>query len=338
MPTLYGQIPGTTITVGVPATSNPYLAGMPRGTKATFGDTAPEESPVLVELTLVNAVAVSFSASGAVEHDRFDPPQYDPPDGSMFYDHKGGAENGIANVSAPIDSLVGVFLGDDRPDRTRAPKPLRLRSADRDGPIVSPDLKQVFFIGAGATKSRVSRRYMVPRDATRLFLGVMDGYEWNNNAGSFAVRVTMEYSDVSSNLFSVDSQISYAEWPCLPDRSQCTPGQPIVKETRPGEYHVILPAQMEWGVSVPTPTGATATISGAVGTACLDAESRSTSSCNGPSGDGTRAGTEYVAPNAGVGALVSKTTGGRTYFAVNDRRGASFQNHQGYFEFDVNVK
>jgi hypothetical protein len=199
-------------------------------------------------------------------------------------------------------------------------------------------LKQVFFIGAGATRDGVSRRFVVPKDATRLFLGVMDGYEWNNNYGSFAVRVTIERYDASSSLFSVDSQISYADWPCLPDRSQCTPERPIVKELGSGKYHVILPAQAEWGVSIPTPTGAAATMQGATGIVCLDAESRSTSSCNGPSGDGTRAGAAFLAPDAAVGALVGKTTDGRTYFSVNDRSGAAFQNHQGYFEFDVTVK
>ena len=39
-----------------------------------------------------------------------------------------------------------------------------------------------------------------------------------------------------------------------------------------------------------------------------------------------------------IGALVSKTIGGRTYFSVNDRTGIAFQKHEGYFEFDAIVQ
>ena len=42
---------------------------------------------------------------------------------------------------------------------------------------LSPQLKQVFLIGDGKTRSGALRRYLVSVKATRLFLGVMDGYE-----------------------------------------------------------------------------------------------------------------------------------------------------------------
>src|SRR6266567_3094880 len=88
-PLLSAQTPGAVATVRVPATSNPYLAGMPRGTKARLEDRAPEQSPVLVQLSLIHGVAVSFTASGAVEHAPFEPPEYDPPDGSSLVNHQG---------------------------------------------------------------------------------------------------------------------------------------------------------------------------------------------------------------------------------------------------------
>jgi hypothetical protein len=322
-PLLSGQTANPVFTVNVPATANPYLAGMPRGTKARVGDSAPEESPVLVQVSLDHAISVTFAASGAVEHGPFNPPQFDPPAGSMATRHQGGPEHGIADLTAPIDSLLGVFLDDNRPDRTRAPKPLK-RGA-------SPELKQVFFIGA-------RRKVAVPKGATRLFLGVMDSFEWNNNHGAFSVIVTIERTDVSSNMFSVDSRITFAEWACLPDRSQCTPDHAVVQEQGPGQYHIILPAQSEWGASIPAQPSATVTVHGATGTVCLDAQSRSTSSCNGPQGNGSQAGAGYLAPDRAVGALVSKTTGDRTYFSVNDRSGDAFQKHEGYFEFDVTTK
>ena len=304
-----------------------------------MNDRAPAQSPVLVQLSLVNAVAVRFKAFGGVDHGPYDcPPACDSPDGAMIVNHEGGAEHGISDLYAPMNSLVGVFLGDDRPDRSRAPKPLILPSAGRDILTLSPQLQQLFFIGAGFTKKGASRRFLVPKDATRLFLGTMDGFDWNNNQGSFTVTAAIERSETSSNMFSVDSRIAYAEWSCLPDRTQCTPDRPVVKELGPGQYHIVLPAQFEWGASIPTPTGTTVMFQGAAGTVCLDSQARSAGKCNGPLGAGARAGAGFLVPEGGVGALIRKTVGDRTYFSVNDRSGASFQNHEGYFEFNAAVK
>jgi hypothetical protein len=86
------------------------------------------------------------------------------------------------------------------------------------------------------------------------------------------------------------------------------------------------------------PAGKSVTVHGSTGTVCLDSQSRSTSSCNGPQGRGKRAGEGFLAPDNGAGALISKTTGSHAYFSVNDRSGAGFQKHEGYFEFDVLVK
>jgi hypothetical protein len=310
---------------------------MPKGTVARVGDSAPGESPVLVELSLDHAIAFSFTASGLVEHGPFNPPELYPPDGSVMTSHQGGAEHGISAITAPMNSLLGVFLGDQPPDRALAPKPLKLGSI-ANSPAISPELKQVFFIGAGVTKGGALRRYLVPKGATRLFLGVMDGYEWNNNQGSFTVTVTVERSDVSSTMFSVDSRITFAPWACLPDRSQCTPDRPMLRETAAGQYHVILPAQLEWGVSIPIPAGKGMTIHGSTGTVCLDSQFRSTSSCNGPQGDGKPAGQGFLSPGNNAGALISKIAGGHAYFSVNGRSGADFQKHEGYFEFDVLLK
>lgn len=337
-PVLYGQLAESVKTVTVPAKANPYLAGMPLGTPARFNDSAPDESPVLVELPLLEATAVSFRASGGVDHGPFHPSHFDMPNGSAFTDHSGGAEHGIANIFAPINALVGVFLDDERPDQSRPPKALNLRRAGRNLVTVSPQLKQVFFIGDGSTKPGVTRRFLVPNGATRLFLGTMDGYSWWNNRGSFSVDVKIERAEVTSNMFSVDSQISFAEWACLPDRSQCTPDRPIIKKLSEGQYHVILPAQSEWGVNLPAAADATVRVSGATGMVCLDSQSRSTSSCNGPVGSGTLAGPGFLAPEESVGALVHKRIGDRVYLSVNDRIGVAFQRHEGYFEFDLTVK
>jgi hypothetical protein len=84
-----------------------------------------------------------------------------------------------------MDALIGVFLSNEPPDDGKTPPPLDFRGRRRDFSTFSPKLKQVFFIGDGRTGSGALRRYLVSAKATRLYLGVMDAYEWNNNSGSF---------------------------------------------------------------------------------------------------------------------------------------------------------
>jgi hypothetical protein len=327
---LAAQQSAAKVVVEVPATSNPYLAGMPAGTKSSFGDRAPRESPVLVDLSLANAAAVLVTAIGAVNHLPGCPPACVPPEGSEITRHSSGAEHGISDVTAPMNSLLGVFLGDECPDRGRAPKALNFVRIGTDFVSLSPQLKQIFFIGSGSTRAGIAQRFLVPNGATRLFLGVMDGHEWNNNTGSFRVAVAIERTDVSSNMFSVDSSLSFAKFACMPNRRLCTPEREIVERKAEGQYHVVLPAQVEWGASIP---GENAIIRAASGTACL-----APGACNGPQGTGKVAGAEFLAPGKEAGALITKTQGGRTYFSVNGRATSTFQKHEGYFEFDVIVR
>ncbi len=367
------------ITLQVSAQSNPYQAGMPDGARAPGGDRAPRQSPAMVSLSLAAAVSVSFSATGGVSHwsgsitvkgaDVFGrtrleelpltcPPACNSPDGAadprsdfhgkrwgwepQFVGHDDGSKNGISNVIAPYDSLIGVFLEDGQPDRFKAPELLDYKRLGLNFTSLAPELRQVFFIGTGATKDGVTRRYLVPKGATRLYLGIMDSIQWSNNSGSFMVTVKVERVDVSSPIYSTDSDISYAKWACLPNRSQCTPEKEIVEAKGQGEYHIVLPAQLEWGASIPTPPGSSVALGGVTGRVCLDFQGRgserSPESCHGSLGDGKPAGEGYLVPHEAAGALVTKTADGRTYFSVNGRSGASFQAHEGYFEFNVTVR
>ena len=331
-PGFYGQAPGS-FTVNVPATSNPYLAGMPAGTRSRVGDSAPQQSPVLTARTLSRAVAVTFTAAGAIEHTPDCPPNcYGPNGTAVFSRHTKGAENGISDIFAAMDSLVGVFLGDDPPDRGKTPPPLDFRGGRRDFSTFSPKLKQVFFIGDGRTRSGALRRYLVPAKATRLYLGVMDAYEWNNNSGSFTVTVTIEHDHEDTGMFTVDSSITFANWACLPNRARCTPDRPVAEQKASGEFHVILPASSEWSISVPDVEGK-AMIYASEGTVCLSSDE-----CGGPQGFGNAAGPDYLAPEKPAGALISKIINGRIYFSVNHRRRAPFRDHEGYFEFDVSTR
>jgi hypothetical protein len=177
--------------VSVPGTSNPYLSGMPNGSTCCSGDSAPAQSPVQVTgVTLVPGTLITFFATGSVSFDA-SPPSL-PPDGGFTFTT--ASTNGISGATWPTNSLVGVFLDGNQPNTTGAPADLDF-SATGIGigfTTLSPALKQVFFIGDGLTGAGAgaAQTFVVPAGATRLFLGVSDGFGWFNNSGAFSVTVT----------------------------------------------------------------------------------------------------------------------------------------------------
>jgi len=176
--------------VDVPSTSNPWLAGMPDGSTARRGDVAPDESPVLVTgVSIEDGATFIFSATGSVS--RGSPLPFFGPDGETnSISHYLGAENGIADVTAPFECLVGVFLGTNEPDINPTPQPLDFSTAtNQDYLILTPALQQPFFIGDGLTSFGTVQQVIAPSGATRLFLGTIDEYSWYNNEGSFTVQV-----------------------------------------------------------------------------------------------------------------------------------------------------
>src|ERR1051326_5899584 len=177
-------------TIQVPATANPWLAGMTNGAAARRGDGAPDQSPVLLTgIPIEGGATYGFSAAGSANHGSTLP--LFPPDGEDLISHYLGVENGIADLTAPFASLVAVLMGPNRPDQSSPPRALDFReSADRDYLVIAPELKQPFFIGDGLTSSGAVQQVIAPAGATRLFLGVMDEYRWADNEGSFTVQVT----------------------------------------------------------------------------------------------------------------------------------------------------
>src|SRR5580765_1051245 len=116
---LLGPFARGAIIITVPGTADPWLAGMPDGSSASWGDTAPDQSPVEVTgLTLIAGEHLVFTATGGVAYGSGFP--LDPPDGNSTLPprnpaHDPGAENGLPDCRAPYDSLLGVFLGPEPP-------------------------------------------------------------------------------------------------------------------------------------------------------------------------------------------------------------------------------
>jgi len=195
-------IEGANVDENIGGVANPFLAGMPAGSIASVNNphrspdyagtsSNPRQSPIAINLRLSDGMSLNFdSIDGTVRHD----PNlaYFSPDGELtdIGHNTAGSENGIADVTAPINALVGIFLTDDAPNLTKAPKPLDFSTdASRDFEVLKPQLKQIFFIGDGKMKDGRAQQFVVPKGATRLYLATWDFFEWNNNAGNRNVKI-----------------------------------------------------------------------------------------------------------------------------------------------------
>lgn len=213
--------PGVKVEQWVRGTANPYLAGMPKGSMASLnnphnspdvaGDVTSsrpsdwKQSPLPVQsLPIIPGQELTFDEiNGTTRHDPKLP--FYSPDGETGENgtpknigtNTAGAENGISQLRAPINALVGVFLGPDRPDKTAPPPMLDYSTYEsRHQERYTPQLKQIFFIGDGLAKKTVNgqeilvrQRFVVPEGATRLYLATWDFYEWNNNGGEREIRI-----------------------------------------------------------------------------------------------------------------------------------------------------
>lgn len=179
---------GSASALYVPAASDPWLAGMPDGSTASGGDTAPAQSPVAVAVAA--GWTISFSVTGEASNCNC---SFEFPDGGSLTTHSAGAENGFSDINAPINSLIGVFIGPTPPNGVTPPAALDFSAAGlgTDFTSLSPALNQVFFVGDGRTSAAQVQTFTAPAGATRLFLGTMDGYEWQNNIGGFGVTVAV---------------------------------------------------------------------------------------------------------------------------------------------------
>ena len=169
-----------------------------------------------------------------------------------------------------------------------------------------------------------------------------NGYE-NHDILDWAF--TPDAPNVTSDMFVVQSTIRFLAANCLEGRNLCTPRDATVEEKAPGHYHVVLPAHIEWGASIPNPDAVPIAISNAHGSVCWPDANGGAQECGGPDGvaDINKHGARGTLLDAGhnPGALVSKNEKGRTWFSVNGRQGRDFKpgfkDNQGFFEFDVRV-
>lgn len=143
---------------------------------------------------------------------------------------------------------------------------------------------------------------------------------------------------VSSSLYAVTSNITFPRSACLPDRNLCTPESAFVAPGAADGYHIVLPANLEWGASIPNPSARPVDVTNAKGIVCWDPQTPGPVGCGGPAGNGAAAGAGFLAEDKPAGALIIRTHDGRTWFSVNAPSGAAFKNNQGFYEFDSEIK
>jgi hypothetical protein len=118
----------------------------------------------------------------------------------------------------------------------------------------------------------------------------------------------------------VTSEIQFHRSECMPGKNLCTFEKASIEETSQDLFHVILPAHLQWGASIPNPSGRRVTLQDARGMACWEAR-RGSEGCSGPT----------------PVTLIQRNANGRTYFSVHDPSG-SFSDNEGFFDFQVRLQ
>ena len=157
------------------------------------------------------------------------------------------------------------------------------------------------------------------------------GWGWQNHD---IITWSFASAAVSSSMSVVSSDITFPMSVCLPDRNLCTPERAFVEHNGAG-YHIVLPANLEWGASIPNLSGRAVVVTNAHGIVCWDHKARGSEGCSGPSGNGTAAGAGFLAEDAPAGALIVRTHEQHTWFSVNGRGDSGFRDNEGFYEFDL---
>lgn len=177
-------------TLTVPATANIYGAGLeePPSPGGGGGGTMPPGW----QLPKGSTHTVRFASKGKVTPIEGTAP-LNGPNGTRAYETSVVATGGISGIKHKTLQmfLVGVFLTDAPPGESEPPRTLDF-TKPLPSNLLAPRIGQVFFIGDGKRY-----RYLVPKRATRLYVGFADGFfgggspgYYSNNAGELVVTMS----------------------------------------------------------------------------------------------------------------------------------------------------
>jgi uncharacterized protein (TIGR03437 family) len=172
--------------VTIPAISSITLAGQPYGAIDTVYGSVPLNAAVQVKVPLVPGQGIQVRATGNMSRPGT---AVIPPEGLSGIDTSGGGY-GLASVTAPQSSLVGVFVGDTINTANLFAKGLDFSGGLKDVATIPPTLQEVFYVGNGLTASGAVRTFTVPPGATRLFLATLDRAV-TDKSGSWTASVSV---------------------------------------------------------------------------------------------------------------------------------------------------
>lgn len=195
-----GQSSGVTI----PSTASLYLAGMPAGSSDYGGDNTTNAPAYQVgSIPVVPGTWITLTGlSGTTTISPGSVASTGPAGNPSYPVHHGqswnnvpdnpGPENGVADAIMDEDVTAGLFLTNSAPNLGTAPAMVDWTQTSQNNQATYTNLKvqAPFMIGTGLTSTGVVKQFMVPPGATRLYLGIWDGYEYYNNSGTLTGTVT----------------------------------------------------------------------------------------------------------------------------------------------------
>lgn len=182
--------------LSIPPASDPWPGGLLRHSYPTPEEIQETLPPIIPVLAGDVVRALDPAVGGISFFNGFGAPMFGPggntPAGSSL-----SSFGGISSYAGPQGPLVGVFLDDNVPNGV-APAGLDFSPSGLgiDFASLSPQLGQVFYIGDGKTSGGEFQTFTAPAGATRLALGIPDGFgfggapgAYDDNDGSYRIQI-----------------------------------------------------------------------------------------------------------------------------------------------------
>jgi len=185
--------------VVIPDPSDPWNTGTHL---IRHGGPTPEEAkeslPPYISVSGGDIIRVLDPAIGGINFFNGYGPPFFGPSGNGSAGSNLTSLDGISGYLGPQGPLAGVFLDDSIPDSGPAPATIDFTPGGigLDFLSLSPELRQIFYIGDGQTSGGVFQQFVAPAGATRLFFAIPDGFgfggapgAYDDNDGSYSIRV-----------------------------------------------------------------------------------------------------------------------------------------------------
>jgi hypothetical protein len=177
-----------------PWNTDTYLIRHPGPTPEEIQETLPSFIPVVAG----DIIRALDPAVGGIEFFNGFGPPYFGPGGNGSSGSNLTSLDGISGYIGPQGPLTGVFLDNSIPSSGLAPPTIDFSpgGVGIDFTTLSPSLRQVFYIGDGVDSLSNFQTFIAPAGATRLFLGIPDGFgfggapgAYDDNDGAYRVRI-----------------------------------------------------------------------------------------------------------------------------------------------------